>query len=420
MDDKSDPRHLSGLIALKANISMPRDYLHEGDYRLAVELRVIEREIAEPNRTYMMGYKRNLELNNRKPKTMARRLQELRYLLIELKKDAKQATKEDIEDLVLKINKSEKAPISKDKLRLTLKNFYKWIYNSDIYPDLVRWIKLSNGEGKKLPASVLLTEDDIVSLIGACFNARDKALVALLWDSGMRVGELLGLKIQDVCFQKDVNYVRVSGKTGDRRMPIIFSTPYIANYLNDLRNGAKPTDSLFVIINHGKITERALDYPTVRKILRDLKARAKMEKRVYPHLFRHSRATFYANRITEQQLKAVFGWTGSSKMAATYVHLSGRDIDNAIFKANGIEGKEDLQKPKLTIKNCHKCNETNEATAKYCLRCGSPLDKDPLLHTVEVDKINEELKDIKAALGLLMANLDPETRKKLVSVVRSV
>ncbi len=122
------------------------------------------------------------------------------------------------------INKSSKASISKDKLRLGLKNFYKWIYKTEEYPEFVKWIKLSNEGSKKLPAEVLLTEEDIVKLIEVCMNQRDKALIALLWDTGMRVGELLTLKIQDVLFQNEgISYVRVSGKTGDRRTPIVLA-----------------------------------------------------------------------------------------------------------------------------------------------------------------------------------------------------
>ena len=399
---------------------MPRDYLHEGAYKLAVELRTIEKQLQEPNKSYVLGYKRFLELNNRKEKTIVRRLQELRSILKEFKKDAKKVTKEDIESIALWINKSERASISKDKMRLTLKNFYKWLYQSDEYPDLVRWIKLSNAETKKLPAEVLLTEEDIAKLIEACKNQRDKALIALLWDTGMRIGELLTLRIQDLTFQKEgMSYVRLSGKTGDRRTPIIFSTPYLVNYLNDVRKHANPEDRLFVIINHGTITNNPMDYPSIRKILKQLKERSQITKRVYPHLFRHSRATFYANSLTEQQLKAVFGWSGASKMAAVYVHLSGKDVDNAVLKANGIEHSYEAHKPSLTIKTCPKCREVNEATAKYCVRCGSPLDLNAIAEQLDVYVVKKELDSLKSALTLLMSKLDSDTQKKILDVVKT-
>ncbi len=106
-------------------------------------------------------------------------------------------------------------------------------------------------------------------------------------------------------------------------------------------------------------------------------------------------------------------------MASIYVHLSGKDVDKAILRANGIESTTESQKPKLTISNCFKCHEVNEATAKYCVRCGASLDKNALLQTTEVDRISGELTTIKEALALLMTRLDPETRDKLIKVVKS-
>ncbi len=402
--------------------NMPRDYLHEGEYKLALELRLIERQVQEPNRSYMLGYKRFLELNNRKAKTIGRRLLELRQLLKILKKDAKKATKEDIESLALYINRSDRVSLSKDKMRLVLKNFYKWLYNSEEYPDLVKWIKLTNCGSKRLPAEVLLTEDDIRKMLEVCRNQRDKAVIALLWDTGMRVGELLNLKIHDVTLQKDgISYARISGKTGDRRTPIVFSVPYIVNYLTDLRRYAKPTDSLFVIIDHGKVTERTLDYPSILKILIHVKERSGITKRIYPHLFRHSRATFYATSMTEHELKSVFGWTGSSNMAAIYVHLSGRDIDNAVLKANGIlDSKSEPIMPKLTIKKCYKCQDINEATARYCIKCGSPLDLTPIQQLNESEFANQRMKKMEEALGLLAEKLDKQTNAKVSQIIEEV
>jgi len=78
-----------------------------------------------------------MQVLNRNPRTIGRRLGELIWLLQHLSKDAKQVTKEDIENLVLQINSSSYAPISKGKLKLTLKRFYKWLYESDHYPELV-------------------------------------------------------------------------------------------------------------------------------------------------------------------------------------------------------------------------------------------------------------------------------------------
>jgi len=98
----------------------------------------------------------------------------------------------------------------------------------------VSWIKAGNVKNTK-KASDLLTEDEVKQLIAACLNSRDIALIALLYDSGMRVGELLGLRIKDLQIGKDISFVNVDGKTGVRRRPIGFSLPYLTNYITENR-----------------------------------------------------------------------------------------------------------------------------------------------------------------------------------------
>ncbi len=77
-------------------------------------------------------------------------------------------------------------------------------------------------------------------------------------------------------------------------------------------------------------------------------------------------------------------------MAATYVHLSGRDIDNAIMQAHGRAPKEGPPTPKLNVKSCPKCRMDNTVDATYCVRCGSPLDIDTAMRMQrEVAKLKE-------------------------------
>ena len=151
----------------------------------------------------------------------------------------------------------------------------------------------------------------------------------------MRIGELTNLKKKDIELSTHPATLMVKGKTGMRKIPVFFSKPYLAQFINTLKD-YEPTDPLFCDLGQSwKKMRRPIERAGVAKVLRLLGKKANIQKRIYPHLFRHSRASFYANKITEQQLKAYFGWTKSSTMASTYVHLSGRDIDSAILQANG-------------------------------------------------------------------------------------
>ncbi len=411
---------------------MSRRYLDNGEYRTASQLNMIVKEFEEPNRGYAFAYKEYLELNNRKARTIARRLGDLRFILRVLPKDAKLATRKDIENVVMAINKGKSrdisgnptnndlAILSKRKLKQILRAFYKWLYNSDNYPDIVKWVKVDREVPNKLPED-LLSEEEVKILIENCKNQRDKTIIALLWDTGMRVGELLNLNLRDISMSDGLSHAIVRGKTGERRVPLVFSVPYLANYLNDFRKNCAQDDPLFTTFEHNTCSNTPIDYIHIRKMLSDLKERTKLEKRLYPHLFRHSRATYYANFLTEQQAKRYFGWSGGSTMVARYTHLASKDIDNAIFKANGMtvnENGESLQ-PKSSVKQCEKCHLKNEITAKYCTRCGTFLDRSVVQQSIDDDKAQEDLDTIKDALTLLIAKLDPETRDKILKLVKS-
>ena len=91
------------------------------------------------------------------------------------------------------------------------------------------------------------------------------------------------------------------------------------------------------------------------------------------------------------------------------------------YSRNGMtvnENGESLQ-PKSSVKQCEKCHLKNEITAKYCTRCGTFLDKSVVQQSIDDDKANEDLEIIKDAMTLLIAKLDPETRDKLLKLVKS-
>jgi len=111
-------------------------YFNKGAEQVKAADHRLER-LPESNRQYAKDFENYLQVLNRNPRTVGRRIIKLAWLLKHLDKDAKQATKKDIEQLVLQINNSSYAQISKGKLKLTLKRFYKWLYETDHYPEIV-------------------------------------------------------------------------------------------------------------------------------------------------------------------------------------------------------------------------------------------------------------------------------------------
>lgn len=195
-------------------------------------------------------------------------------------------------------------------------------------------IKVKRSRKKKLPQE-LLSETEVQQIINNVPTVRDKTLFSLLYETGARIGEILNMKVCDVIFDDKGAYVMLDGKTGQRRNRIIKSIPLLKEWII-----AVPTDDSKRFLWVTKDGNR-LGYPMIRKILKKLEKQLKLNKRLYPHLFRHSRSTELAKYLTEQQLKAYLGWTADSKMAGTYVHLSGKDVDNAILQINGSSSSND-------------------------------------------------------------------------------
>lgn len=244
-------------------------------------------------------------------------------------------------------------------------------------PELREFIKPRMPKNRKLPEN-MLSEEEIESLLNACLALRDKALIAFLFESGCRKGELFSIKIQNVVFDSLGAVVTIpAGKTGARRIRVVFSASYLRQYIES-HPVAEPTSPLFCSTRapYGLISDSGL-----KEQLKEIAKRAGIKKPVYAHLIRHSRATQLAKHLTEQQLKTYLGWTAGSSMASIYVHLSGQDIDPAILKMNGIE-VEDTHTSGFKVDRCPRCKELNPETSSYCGKCGLPL-KEEMRATVD-------------------------------------
>jgi ribosomal protein L40E len=103
--------------------------------------------------------------------------------------------------------------------------------------------------------------------------------------------------------------------------------------------------------------------------------RAGIKKRIYPHLFRHTRVTHLLlnKQISEAQAKVYFGWVPSSTMFSEYSHLVSSDVNDAILAIHGIKADSN-QEPMLKPKVCQKCDTINAKDAKFCQKCSCILD----------------------------------------------
>jgi len=260
-------------------------------------------------------------------------------------KSFKKMKKRDLEGYVKDlIERGDYADWTKYTHLVIIKNcFFPWLYGTEKpnYPEVVKWMKPKRPKNNnKLPED-MITEEEAKRMIEAAGNPRDKAFVSFLFESGARIGEVMKMRIKDAQFNGDVTHVMLDGKTGARRIPIINSGMYLANWIDNHLGKTNPESKIFYNKKTGDLTENTT-YWQVRWLLLKIARKAKVTKKVNPHNFRHSQATLLAGKLTEQLLKMYFGWSGDSRMAATYVHMSNEQLTDAVIEARGIENGKNL------------------------------------------------------------------------------
>jgi integrase len=246
-----------------------------------------------------------------------------------------------------------------------VKAFYRWM-NKGKLPDALN-IQVTKKVTKKLPEE-LLTEAEVIRIMEATRDTKHAAFVGTLYESGARIGELGGIRLKHISFDKYGAVLMLDGKTGQRRVRVIRFASDLRDWLAHHPMKNEPDAFAFFGKNpHVPYSERAY-----ADFLQRAASRAGVKKHIYPHLFRHSRATHLAKIMTEAELKVFFGWTSGSAMAGRYVHLSGADVDKKLLENAGMieASPKKLAGPRL----CPFCNKTQPMVAHICSECGKPMD----------------------------------------------
>ncbi|MCK4444748.1 MAG: tyrosine-type recombinase/integrase [Thermoplasmata archaeon] len=288
-----------------------------------------------------------------------------------------------------------------------IKRFYNWLDK----PEVTEGIEINSKDDTlrlKLKSTDMLTEEEVMALIDCASTVKRKALVAMLWDSGARIGELLSIQLKDVnphrSYPKAFHVVIRKSKTeeGERELALFFTYPYLVRWLNEhpLKDDL---DAPLFISESNQNFGQPLKADGARKVIEVAANRAKKigkipkDKRVYPHLFRHSRTTDLLSKgYHPTKLKSRQGWT-SMKMVDRYEHLSPKvhqEEDARMYGATEERSNESM-KPS----QCRFCHHVNPPNFKFCGGCGTPLDADkiPIFLPPElISKIDKVLKTLEA------------------------
>ena len=382
---------------------------------------VKEAQISERNKQLILEFRDFASLDGLSLPRILRYLGVLKDWAKIMYVDFDKASKEDIVRAVRIIQENENyRPWTKATYKIMLKRFYKWLKKVEDSPEEVKWIKttLKRTETEMLNNGDLITEDEVKKLINSADHPRDKAFVSALYESGARIGEIASLQIGNINLDKYGIVLNVNGKTGPRPIRIIASTPYLSTWLQN--HPFKDDKNAPLWINIGCTNHNSMmQYWTIRAMLQRLFEKAEIKKRFNPHMFRHSRATFLADHLTEFQMNQYFGWIQGSNMPSTYIHMSGKKIDASILALNGLKQGEALKEVELKPKICSRCDTINAVDAKFCSNCAGILDiktayelQEKVTQETEIRKNSDEM------MNVLMK--DPEFLNLFVNKIKEL
>lgn len=229
----------------------------------------------------------------------------------------------NIREFIEYINEIGLSAHSQGRMLSGLKAFYKYLLLEEVINEdpttLIEGPKL----GRKLPDTLsyheieqLLTAIDLSTPEGA----RNRAMLETLYSSGLRVSELIDLKLSNL--YRDIGFIRVIGKGDKERLVPVGSDAlkYMTIYLEEIRVhvAVKPGFEDYIYLNR---RGRKLSRVMVFMVIKELAAKIGMKKKVSPHTFRHSFATHLIEGGAD--LRAVQEMLGHESITTTeiYTHL---------------------------------------------------------------------------------------------------
>jgi len=263
---------------------------------------------------------------------------------------------------------------SQSDLISILKLFCFWLTaNNEIQipENKIRAIKVPKGTPTRTAAD-LLTGDEIQAMLETCLNSRDRAMFLIMYEGGLRVGEIGQMKWGDIKIDGTGLVLNVKFKTDKPRyIWLVMSKEYLTKWKSDYPVEIKE-DALVFLNEHSKPITRA----AIARQMERLAHRAGITKHIFPHIFRHSRITHLIQQGVGESVIKLMMW-GSLKTTEfdTYAHLTGTDIDREIFKLYGVEASASQISASENVEPriCIYCNEINAPISEYCHVCGHPL-----------------------------------------------
>ncbi|RTY89664.1 site-specific tyrosine recombinase XerD [Flavobacterium sp. GT3R68] len=238
---------------------------------------------------------------------------------------------ETLQQFIYSVSK-EVNPRSQARMISGLKSFFSYLIFEDYRADNPLELIETPKTGRKLPDTLSLSDIDLlIAAINLSSNEgeRNRAILETLYGCGLRVSELVSLKISDLFFEE--GFIKITGKGNKQRFVPVgdLTQKYIEIYTGTVRNHINiqkgHEDTLF-LNRRGRHLTRAMIFI----IIKDLAHKINLNKTISPHTFRHSFATHLLENGAD--LRSIQLMLGHESITTTeiYVHLDRKHLTQII------------------------------------------------------------------------------------------
>ena len=247
------------------------------------------------------------------------------------KKDLNKLTNEDLKKFLNKYSNLSNKTISQ-KIS-SLNTFYKYLEKEEIIVSNPAYNLIRPKTSIKLPDVLNLEEVNALLDIDVKtpYNARDKAILELLYSSGLRVSELINLELSNV--DLDSCLIRVMGKGRKERIVPLgdYAIDALTIYINDYRYLINKKNNNYLFLNKsGDRISRQFIFKTIKRKV----SKKGIKKNVSPHTLRHTFATHLLNNGAD--LRIIQELLGHENLSTTqvYTHISNEQLRNEYEEAH--------------------------------------------------------------------------------------
>lgn len=219
----------------------------------------------------------------------------------------------DIKDYLLYLAEEKQSATSTLNQAINAIKFY---YGTILKTKFVYEVKRPRKD-KKLP--VVLSKEEVAKILNSVDNVKHKAILMLVYSAGLRVGEVVKLKTEDLDSKRMLIHIKASKGRKDR---YVMLSEMVLQFLRDYWKQYKPSKYLF----QGAKVDRCISIRTVQKILEHACQKAGIKKEITVHSLRHSFATHLLEGGTDlRYIQEILGHA-HSKTTEIYTHVSTKSI----------------------------------------------------------------------------------------------